>query len=910
MGVCSKTRSGLVRRNGTVDSNESSCSKTRNGLVDSNEGTCSKTITRLVRGDDIVEVSEGSSSKTRSGLIRGNTIVAASNESCSTTRSNLVRGNIVVDSKEGLVSRTRSGLVRGIIQIDSSESSCSRTRSGLIRGSPSLKAQAKVETVMNELSDGCLKEGSPGKNEPNHKSDLLQSKDKPVMKGPDGWWKEDKLIKNGLKCRSDMVQIRDELGIKGLLDESSKEDGESAPNDKNDMVENKDKLGINGLPDGWWKEDKPRKNGPNMKTDSYYIDPVSGYEFRSLKDALRFVKSGDISQCSMRPKKRTIQDPHTSENQSHTTSLQLTRPGTADKAIQCELLTSEGVMLPWEEQLSPYRGLNTKNMTPELEGMIATEKYANKVDALNYHNVPPVSSQDAARGSKSVKRKRKEPNAEVKSKKCKIKPAKKVATPLRTSPRLASLKITHDLNTKPEDEPTSANLVNEVHTIKENSTDQSRQNQAENTVQMQAIQESTANQLQSSQTDAANHIQIMQEDSTDQSQLSQSFTNQIWTNQQNAISLLQSSHVGSFTQIQTIEEYNTNHSQLQLNNAATVNEMHINHGNSVGQLQSSQTDPLDQIQADQENSVSQLQLSQADSFIQIHAATDYITDHSQSPLSHANQLQTNIGNTVNQLQSRQVDAMIQMHAAQDYITNQSHQRQADTVNHMRISQDNTANLFQLRQTGTANKIQTMLESTTNQPQFMQALTVNPTQTIGENTDNYLLPNYAENHTLQTGFSLAPELEDEARVTSFWKNVENQEPPISMQIDGNPVARSTLNVEYQDLPAAAPAQPAPADPSGLVLPSLFGNSWSDPCIEFAFKTLTGDIPVLDDTSAVEEYFPHQQDLNELPSPNWSASPSCFTSSFDNTRNHTQGDNASLPVPKPSDKLFNGAWFPPK
>ncbi|KAL5220435.1 hypothetical protein ABZP36_025148 [Zizania latifolia] len=65
------------------------------------------------------------------------------------------------------------------------------------------RAQAKVETVMNELSYGGLKEGTPGKNEPNHKSNL--------------------------------VQIRDELSVKRMLDESSKEDEESAPYDKNDL---------------------------------------------------------------------------------------------------------------------------------------------------------------------------------------------------------------------------------------------------------------------------------------------------------------------------------------------------------------------------------------------------------------------------------------------------------------------------------------------------------------------------------------------------------------------------------------------------------------------------------------------------------------------------------------------------
>jgi hypothetical protein len=62
---------------------------------------------------------------------------------------------------------------------------------------------------MNGLSDDCLKEDSPGKNEPNHKSNLVENSDKPVMKGPDGWWKEGMLTKNGSKYMSDPVCCHD-----------------------------------------------------------------------------------------------------------------------------------------------------------------------------------------------------------------------------------------------------------------------------------------------------------------------------------------------------------------------------------------------------------------------------------------------------------------------------------------------------------------------------------------------------------------------------------------------------------------------------------------------------------------------------------------------------------------------------
>uniref|UniRef100_A0A0D9X5E7 MBD domain-containing protein n=1 Tax=Leersia perrieri TaxID=77586 RepID=A0A0D9X5E7_9ORYZ len=1061
-GSCSKTRSGLVRGNATLDSNEGSYAKTRSGLVRGgdfvglNQDSSSKTRSGLVRGGGIVNFSEGSSSKIRSELFRENTTVTASNNSYSATRSGLVRGNITVDSKEESRLRTPSGLGGESIQMDCNESSCSRTRSGLVRRKPSM-VQVKDEPMMHGLSDGCLKEDTPGKIEPNHKSNLVESKDKPVMKGPDGWWKEGRLMKHGSKKRSDLFEIRDELSIKGLPDGCSKEDLEikDGSNHKNGVLQRKD----GRLPDGWWKEDRPRKNGSNQKTDPYYIDPVSGYEFRSLKDVHRFLKTGDIYKCSMRPKKRTIQDPHTIENQSHTSPVsQHTRPGTADKAIQCELLTSEGVLLPWEEQLSPYRESNTKNKTVELEGMIAPQRYANKVDALL-----TASTGGAPREKKSSTRKRKEPKSEVKPKKHKIIHTKMAAMPLRASPRLASLNITHDLNNKPEDEPISVNLVNEVQTA-----DKSRLNQAGIDIQMQTDQETAANQLRLSQADTANQSQLIQADTG----------NQIFTDQE-----IQSSHMDSFDQLQTIEECITNHSESQLSQAATVNEIQTKQGNMAGQLQSSQTESLDQIWKEQESSVSQLQSSKADSYTEIQTIQEYITDQSQLQLSHTNEIQTDLGNTVYQLQSSQADSIFQMEATQEYAANQSQSRQADIanhiqvnqdntanqfqlgqlrqadtvnnmrtiqerttdqpqliqaltvnkkqanevntanhlqswqadhVNHIQVNQDNTANQFQLRQADTVNRIRTMQESATDQPQLIEALTVNQIEANEENTANYLQPNYAENNILQASFSLTPEPEEapvasfwknaenqelpismqtggkpivssasnvECRnrnvaaaapaqptraslpITSFWKNVENQELPVPMQTDGNrivssglnvdcqyvpasqptrgplpvtsfwknvenqglpvflqtdrkPAVSSAINVEYQNVPATAaiaqqtraPQPGAASDQSRLDVPSQFGNSWSDPCIEFAFKTLTGDLNVLDDTSAVEEYFP-QHDLNQPPSPDYSASPS-FAPSFDNTRNFTQVDHAGLPAPNPSDKVYNGSWFPPK
>ncbi|CAL9045539.1 unnamed protein product [Musa banksii] len=82
---------------------------------------------------------------------------------------------------------------------------------------------------------------------------------------------------------------------------------------KNDQIENTPYE----LPHGWIKEIRLRNSGTKIKKDSFYFDPVSGYEFRSLKDVFRYIETGDIHSCVNKPKKRSIDDIHSLEKESH-----------------------------------------------------------------------------------------------------------------------------------------------------------------------------------------------------------------------------------------------------------------------------------------------------------------------------------------------------------------------------------------------------------------------------------------------------------------------------------------------------------------------------------------------------------------------------------------------------------------
>ncbi|KAK4558155.1 hypothetical protein RGQ29_007782 [Quercus rubra] len=63
---------------------------------------------------------------------------------------------------------------------------------------------------------------------------------------------------------------------------------------------------VEDLPRGWIKEIKIKKNAHGIRRDPYYTDPKSGYVFRSKKDVLRYLESGEISRHALKPKKSCI----------------------------------------------------------------------------------------------------------------------------------------------------------------------------------------------------------------------------------------------------------------------------------------------------------------------------------------------------------------------------------------------------------------------------------------------------------------------------------------------------------------------------------------------------------------------------------------------------------------------------
>jgi len=164
-----------------------------------------------------------------------------------------------------------------------------------------------------------------------------------------------------------------------------------------------------------------------------YIDPIDGYEFRSLKDVYRYLESGDISQCVTLPNKRKIEDLHTAGDQSDHTGKQSdhTQPDTAVESDQYDIPRGANLLR------------NAQNETV-------------RVEAAESNSIQSGSIEHTSEKAESVTRTGANMEQKPKEKKRKTKPVKEIATPLRSSPRLAALKISQEANNNaPRDEPIS-----------------------------------------------------------------------------------------------------------------------------------------------------------------------------------------------------------------------------------------------------------------------------------------------------------------------------------------------------------------------------------------------------------------------------------------------------------------------
>ncbi|KVH91854.1 DNA-binding, integrase-type, partial [Cynara cardunculus var. scolymus] len=186
---------------------------------------------------------------------------------------------------------------------------------------------------------------------------------------PEGWISEVKVRSNGLRLKYFMESASGRKfyskpqGGQLAVDPDSSSNSEAADGRRRKRSKKKKKNFVtaspaDGLPPGWIKEIRTRKYSTHERKDPYYTDPESGFIFRSKLDALRYLETGDINLCAIRPRKKDengneinstvkqqnaqihdenhVTDPKTAEN----TSVSTPPSGRAAKKIAQSRITS------------------------------------------------------------------------------------------------------------------------------------------------------------------------------------------------------------------------------------------------------------------------------------------------------------------------------------------------------------------------------------------------------------------------------------------------------------------------------------------------------------------------------------------------------------------------------------------
>ncbi|XP_022159862.1 uncharacterized protein LOC111026151 isoform X2 [Momordica charantia] len=117
------------------------------------------------------------------------------------------------------------------------------------------------------------------------------------------------------------------------------------------------------LPPGWIKEIKIKEKADGIRKDPFYIDPKTGYVFRSKKDVLRYLETGKISRHAFKPKEGGDNDQELITNKisrrSTAKGLKLAPPAaTPQPSAGEELPVDSSSELPGDQILQPGRRVN------------------------------------------------------------------------------------------------------------------------------------------------------------------------------------------------------------------------------------------------------------------------------------------------------------------------------------------------------------------------------------------------------------------------------------------------------------------------------------------------------------------------------------------------------------------------
>ncbi|KAG4941725.1 hypothetical protein JHK87_045596 [Glycine soja] len=211
-----------------------------------------------------------------------------------------------------------------------------------------------------------------------------------------------------------------------------------------------------GLPPGWVKKTRITTNGDSVRRDTFYIDPVNGYTFCSIKDVDCYLESGEIGSYEFKSKDNDGTDmelkadksPSTSVTVKPTLSISMGQSSDMDmiandQQIPRSASSEEYMSVPISECISNQCVVGAKLTSSVLSLAKSSDKKQGKVGVAQSASVSGCTNKDAEEKQlqENSETKHGTEKAQAKNPQCKNKHKKEINLPRRASKRLAGIKV-------------------------------------------------------------------------------------------------------------------------------------------------------------------------------------------------------------------------------------------------------------------------------------------------------------------------------------------------------------------------------------------------------------------------------------------------------------------------------------
>ncbi|KAH1206959.1 hypothetical protein GLYMA_16G194400v4 [Glycine max] len=211
-----------------------------------------------------------------------------------------------------------------------------------------------------------------------------------------------------------------------------------------------------GLPPGWVKKTRITTNGDSVRRDTFYIDPVNGYTFCSIKDVDCYLESGEIGSYEFKSKDNDGTDmelkadksPSTSVTVKPTLSISMGQSSDMDmiandQQIPRSASSEEYMSVPISECISNQCVVGAKLTSSVLSLAKSSDKKQGKVGVAQSASVSGCTNKDAEEKQlqENSETKHGTEKAQAKDPQCKNKHKKEINLPRRASKRLAGIKV-------------------------------------------------------------------------------------------------------------------------------------------------------------------------------------------------------------------------------------------------------------------------------------------------------------------------------------------------------------------------------------------------------------------------------------------------------------------------------------